>query len=140
MGRSARYLQGFALLFSPVAWLGVAAAQTGYAETGAWHGSLTSDGQPDLQGSWTNDSYTPLERSPSLGDKQFYTREEAAKFLEERTDRLNAQPADAVHYDDAIWQAENYDPRKSRSPGCARLSSITRALSPLTTKMMSLSR
>jgi hypothetical protein len=109
MGRSARYLQRIALLVSPVAWLGVAAAQTGYAETGAWHGSLTSDGQPDLQGSWTNDSYTPLERPPSLGDKQFYTREEAVKFLEERTDRLNAQPADAVHYDDAIWQAENYD-------------------------------
>jgi hypothetical protein len=85
------------------------AAQSGYADDGVWHTPRTLDGQPDLQGNWTNDSYTPLERAEALGDKEFYTREEAAKFLAERTDRLNAQPADAVHYDDAIWQGENYD-------------------------------
>ena len=69
----------------------------------------TADGQPDLRGYWTNDSYAPLERPEALGDKEFYTPEEAAKFLQSRLDRLHSQPADAVHYDDAIWQAENYD-------------------------------
>jgi hypothetical protein len=69
---------------------------------------LTPDGQPDLQGFWTNDTYTPLERPPELGDKQTFTPEEAASFFQSKVDELHAQAADDVHYDDAIWQAENY--------------------------------
>jgi hypothetical protein len=87
---------------------GAAAGQSSYADAGVRNGPRTTDGQPDLQGYWTNDSYTPLERPEALGDKEFYTPEEAAKFLQSRVDRLHAQPANAVHYDDAIWQAENY--------------------------------
>ena len=37
----------------------------------------TPDGQPDLQGFWTNSTYTPLERPDSV-TKEFYTPEEAA--------------------------------------------------------------
>src|SRR4051794_25760856 len=40
----------------------------------------TSDGKPDLSGVWNNASLTPLERPASLGDKQFFTEQEAAKF------------------------------------------------------------
>jgi hypothetical protein len=36
----------------------------------------TPDGQPDLQGFWTNTTYTPLERPKNI-TKEFYTREEA---------------------------------------------------------------
>ena len=36
----------------------------------------TPDGQPDLQGFWTNSTYTPLER-PNGVTKEFYTPEEA---------------------------------------------------------------
>jgi hypothetical protein len=109
MGRLSRYLQGIALLTLPVAFMSIAGAQSGYVKDAAWTSRRTPDGQPDLQGHWTNDSYTPLERPEALGDKELYTPEEAAKFLESRLDRLNSQPANAVHYDDAIWQAENYD-------------------------------
>ncbi|MCY4510450.1 MAG: hypothetical protein OXG35_26360, partial [Acidobacteria bacterium] len=38
----------------------------------------TPDGQPDISGIWTNDTLTPLERPAELGDKAFYTAEEAA--------------------------------------------------------------
>ena len=43
-----------------------------------WTLSRTPDGQPDLQGYWSNVSVTPLERPPELGLKEFYTDEELA--------------------------------------------------------------
>jgi hypothetical protein len=68
----------------------------------------TADGRPDLSGFWTNDSFTPLERAPELGDKEFFTPQEAAAYLKQRLDRLNGQSKDDIHYDDALWQAETY--------------------------------
>jgi len=68
----------------------------------------TSDGRPDLSGFWTNDSFTPLERAPELGDKEFFTPQEAAAYFKQRMDRLNGQAKDDIHYDDALWQAETY--------------------------------
>ena len=47
------------------------------AEAG-YRAPRTPDGQPDISGIWTNDTLTPLERPPELGDKAFYTAEEAA--------------------------------------------------------------
>lgn len=69
----------------------------------------TVDGQPDLQGYWTNDTFTPLERAPELGTKEFFTEAEAAAEFKRRQERYLDQPKDDVHYDDAIWQAETYD-------------------------------
>ena len=63
---------------------------------------------PSLEGYWTNDTYTPLERPTELGNKEFFTRDEAAAFVKSRTERLLAQPKTDIHYDDAIWQAEKY--------------------------------
>jgi len=34
-------------------------------------------GEPDLQGTWTNQTLTPLERPGNMATKQFYTKEEA---------------------------------------------------------------
>src|SRR5437870_3843834 len=39
----------------------------------------TSDGQPDLQGYWTNSTYTPLQR-PNGVTKEFYNREEVVQI------------------------------------------------------------
>lgn len=39
----------------------------------------TSDGQPDLQGIWTNATVVPLERPANLKGKEFYTEAEAAE-------------------------------------------------------------
>ena len=41
----------------------------------AWTVSRTPVGQPDLQGYWTNATYTPLERPQNI-TKEFYTQEE----------------------------------------------------------------
>jgi hypothetical protein len=68
----------------------------------------TPDGQPDLQGYWTNASYTPLERPAELGLKEFYTEEEARAVEQARRLREANQPANDIHYDDALWQTENY--------------------------------
>jgi hypothetical protein len=38
---------------------------------------MTPWGEPDLQGTYTNQTLTPLERPVSLGTKAFYTKEEA---------------------------------------------------------------
>ncbi len=40
-----------------------------------WKPPRTSDGQPDLQGIWTNATLTPLQRPPDLGNKQYFTED-----------------------------------------------------------------
>jgi hypothetical protein len=87
---------------------GPAVGQSAHKGAERWAPPLTADGQPNIQGDWTNDTYTPLERPAELADKEFFTREEALAFVKSRTARLEAQAADDIHYDDSIWQAENY--------------------------------
>ena len=108
MSRRIRYLAAAAALAAPLALFGSAAAQSGDAPPAKWTVPRTTDGQPDLQGHWTNDTYTPLERPVELGDKATFSAEEAEAFFKSRVDELNGQADDDVHYDDAIWQAENY--------------------------------
>jgi hypothetical protein len=111
MGVGFRHLRAAAFLTASAAlpaYLGAQSAHTGSAARDSWAGPLTSDGQPDLEGHWTNDTYTPLERPDELAGKEFYTPEEAAAFVKSRVDELHAQAEDDLHYDDAIWQAENY--------------------------------
>src|SRR6478609_8199861 len=45
-----------------------------------WRVSRTPDGQPDLQGFWTNTTYTPLER-PKNVNKEFFSKEEALEVI-----------------------------------------------------------
>jgi hypothetical protein len=103
-------LTAFLLSVLPMAWTDIAgqSASSGTNRLAAPVVSRTSDGQPSLEGFWTNDTYTPLERPAELAQKEFFTREEAMAFVKSRIDRLLAQPKDDIHYDDAIWQGENY--------------------------------
>ena len=40
----------------------------------------TPDGQPDLQGTWSNATMTPLERPAELAGKEFFAKEEVAAY------------------------------------------------------------
>jgi hypothetical protein len=64
--------------------------------------------QPDLQGYWTNATLIPLERPVELGNKEFYTEAEAAAIDKKRVERENSQAKTDIHYDNVIWQSENY--------------------------------
>ena len=54
-----------------------------------WKTPRTLDGQPDLQGVWDFRTITPLERPVSLGDKQVFSDDEAARFEAEENRRQN---------------------------------------------------
>ena len=57
----------------------LAAVAAGQAKK-TWKPPLTSDGQPDLQGVWTNATITPFERPAQLASKAFLTEKEAAEL------------------------------------------------------------
>jgi hypothetical protein len=59
--------------------------------TKTWTPTRTPDGQPDLQGVWTNATLTPFERPPQLAGKATITEKEALEFEK----RASASPANA---------------------------------------------
>jgi hypothetical protein len=93
------------------------------------------DGKPNMQGYWTNQTFTPLERPAQFKDKEVFTAEEAAAFAQRALENVKDVPrgeevkSDAdIHYDDGIWLLEHYekgamlrtsiitDPRDGRIP------------------------
>jgi hypothetical protein len=72
------------------------------AQSPAYRAPRTPDGQPDLQGFWTNATYTPLER-PAGVTKAFYTPAEAEAAIKQAILRESAQTEPGttadVHYD-----------------------------------------
>ncbi len=76
--------------------IALAAVNAGAQSSGAgkaWIGPRTTDGQPDLQGVWTNATITPFERPASLGDKAFLTEAEAAALERQAASRRVEDPA-----------------------------------------------
>jgi len=81
----------------------------------------THDGQPDLQGIWTTQTYTPLQRPQRYAGREFLSEEEATELIklltqegvnplaggifaasdEER--RKQIQQTDPTHYNNAVW-------------------------------------
>lgn len=77
-----------------------------------WTPPHTPDGAPDLQGIYTNVSVTPLQRPKDLGDKEFFTPEEAAAWkkrmlVERNKDRRDGgSVADLTRaYNDVFWDS-----------------------------------
>jgi len=67
-----------------------------------WTQPRTPDGQPDLQGFWTNTTYTPLERPKDI-NRDFFTKEEALERVKRAADNEAEQTEPGtipdVHYD-----------------------------------------
>ncbi len=67
-----------------------AAQQTAPAKPAAkWTMPRLADGHPDLQGVWTNKTITPFDRPTELGNKEFFTADEAKAFVKKTLDRNN---------------------------------------------------
>ena len=79
-----------------------AASVAAAAQSPSYRAPRTPDGQPDLQGFWSNATYTPLER-PDNVTKAFYTPEEAQAAEKRAAAAENAQTEPGtvadVHYD-----------------------------------------
>jgi hypothetical protein len=77
-------------------------AATATAQGPSYRTPRTPDGQPDLQGFWTNSTYTPLER-PDAVTKAFYTPQEYEQAVKLAIARESAQTEPGttadVHYD-----------------------------------------
>ncbi len=76
----------------------------------AWTPPHTADGQPDLQGVWTNATITPLERPADLAGKAFFTKAEAAAYEDKvvanaNVDRRRSDISTdvALAYNEAWW-------------------------------------
>jgi hypothetical protein len=70
----------------------------------------TADGKPDLQGVWTNNNATPLERPKSLAGRALLTQEEV-DALRKRQEDIFSGDGDAA-FGDAIFEAVISDVQK----------------------------
>jgi hypothetical protein len=86
-----------------------------------WTAPRTTDGHPDLQGIWTMQTFTPLQRPARYAGKEFLTEAEAAELVKLVTtqgidplagdifglsdeDRANrVRQTDPTHYNNADW-------------------------------------
>src|SRR5262245_25164401 len=78
-----------------------------------WTPPRTAEGQPDLQGIWTNATLTPLERPADLAHQEFLTPQEAEEYQRQvlaRWDRDNrgggAQADLGRAYGSVWWDAD----------------------------------
>ncbi|MCY4661368.1 MAG: hypothetical protein OXF93_16410 [Acidobacteria bacterium] len=93
----------FAIVVALFALVSLAAAPADAQED--WAVPRTADGQPDLQGIWTNNSATPMERPEQLGEKARLTDEELADLTARIAEFRDAEQAGDLLGDRLIQQA-----------------------------------
>ena len=104
MSRSATPVLGAAFAFALAGMIGTIAPVSGQTQAAKpvppkpaarWVMPRTPDGKPDLQGNWTNETQTPLERmgtgGTTLTDEQAHAIEQRAQLVEEYRDKARTQ-------------------------------------------------
>ena len=99
---SHRHLAAFATVvvvgaLAPLAAAGQGQGREAAEGEAAWTLPRTPDGQPDLQGYWTTQTFTPLERPERLADQEFLSEEEAAALQQQLTAEGVDPPAARRH-------------------------------------------
>src|SRR6266446_4044786 len=89
-GSMATLALGVVVLLTPASAAGQALSPVAKTTTvrKTWTPPRTADGQPDLQGVWTNNTVTPLERPKELAGKEFYTESELKDIQKQERERL----------------------------------------------------
>ena len=59
-----------------------------------WSPQRTVDGQPDIEGTWTTATLTPLERPPEFAGKEFFSEQEAAEYVKRTLEENNSDRRD----------------------------------------------
>ena len=104
------FIRRVAPVLAGVFWFTLAAS----AQTGATSGPVprTADGHPDMDGTWTNVTITPLERPKEFANKEFFTPAEALVYEKEtrtkrnRDQRQRGTVADVTNaYNDFWWDS-----------------------------------
>jgi hypothetical protein len=72
--------------------------------TDTWTTPRTVDGQPDLQGVWSNNSATPLERPKELAGRAFLTEQEVAAFKKKAGELFDNGNSDAA-FGDTVFES-----------------------------------
>jgi hypothetical protein len=88
---------------------GPASSQTAKpkASSKTWSAPRTPDGQPDMQGIWSNAILIPLERPANLKDKAFFTDEEAKAYIKQMIEQGNKDRRDGAGTDADVARAYN---------------------------------
>jgi hypothetical protein len=114
-----------------------AAAQAPVKALAIWSQPRTADGQPDLQGIWSNATITPLERPNDLAGKQFFSEQEAADYERQVIQRNNKDRRDGAPeadvgraYNDFWWDTGTHVVKTRRTslvtdPSDGRIPALT---------------
>lgn len=89
-------------------------AHPALGQSADWQVPRTIDGHPDLQGVWSNNTITPVERPDVFGDKEFLTAEDEV-FLQQRIAEITQEDGDALFGEGVLAAAfsgevKSYDP------------------------------
>ena len=114
----ARYLVALAIAVVSVFTVtiaGQAPPKVGAPAKAAYTPPRTSDGQPDIQGVWANNTITPLQRPPQWAGKQFLNDAEMAALKKAAASAV-ADDSDAVFGDSLVLAAIANEKARSFEP------------------------